>query len=519
MARISQRRGVPALIGLGVVVPALILAGIGIYLTLRLSTAVEEESARYHAYMGQQVVEAYEQELLAHLRRAAGPAENAARNGATHVELLFALEEATDEFEGSHFVPLNELDGYSLLIVESQPLIYAPGTGIRSDLYFTGLLFRGPDAQVIGAGGWWMQPEKFLAEHLADVMRERLPANPRMYGGLEATRTVSIELRNKGGGPIGNIREPGGGSTGRLEYFAGPFAGYSVNVTPTSNSPASWARRFVSLQTTFIGIMGLVVVVATWFGLRYTRRQLELAQLKSGFVSNVTHELKTPIALIRLAVETLELRRVSSPEEADKFIASIGRETERLSRLVDNILDFARLEAGQQSFRFDVVDVNELIRETIETFEPRLQAQNFVLETDVPEGLPAVRGDGIALSHCLMNLLDNAMKYSKARRELKVAAGVRGEYVTVSVTDRGIGISAADQKRVFEKFVRLETGLVHDVRGAGLGLSLVDQIIRAHGGRIELVSSLGQGSTFTLVLPVASGAEQGETEPSRKTGS
>jgi signal transduction histidine kinase len=265
--------------------------------------------------------------------------------------------------------------------------------------------------------------------------------------------------------------------------------------------------------------MALAIVLATAFGLRYTVRQLELAQIKAGFVSNVTHELKTPIALIRLSVETLEMRRVQSPEETDKFLRTIGRETLRLQQLVDNILDFARLEAGQRIFRFETLDVVEIVRDTVESFRPRLEHLGFQLDVRVPESLPPVRGDAVALSHCVLNLLDNALKYSKTRREVTVTAGERGEHVAISVSDRGMGIAQADQERIFEKFVRLETGLVHDVKGTGLGLSLVDQIVRAHGGRVELVSSPGEGSTFTIVLPQAGGAEAPRVEPRLQTGS
>src|SRR5262249_44267597 len=216
-----------------------------------------------------------------------------------------------------------------------------------------------------------------------------------------------------------------------------------------------------------------------------------------------SHALKAPIALIRLAVETLEMGRVTTEAEREKFIATIGRETLRLSRLVDNILDFARIEAGQKVLRFEKVDVVALVRETLESFRLRLEDQGFAVSTDLPESLPPVRADPTALSQCLLNLLDNAIKYSRERRELRISAAVREEFVAVAVADKGIGIPHADQKRIFEKFVRVETGLVHDVKGAGLGLSLGDQIIRAHGGRVVVSSSSGQRSTVALLRPSA----------------
>jgi signal transduction histidine kinase len=519
MAISRLRRGALFAAALGVAIPAALLAGTGIYLTLRIANAIETDTRRYHSYIGQQVAEEFEQELLDHLRRAVAPAENAAREGAPRLVIETALAAGTREFEGAHFVPLDDLNGVSLLVVESQPVIYAPGEGERSGEYFTGVLLRGPDGQVMGAGGWWIRPAAFLRNHLDVVFHERMPQNPRLYGGIENTRNLSVELFDDHGDRIGHVRELGHNPTARTEPMSGPFENFSIRVGSTTNAPAVWTGRFLALQLAFIGLMGLAILTATVFGYRYTVRQLELAQLKSAFVSNVTHELKTPVALIRLAVETLEMRRVKSPEETDRFLRAIGRETQRLGQLVDNILDFARLEAGQVTFRFGHVELPMLVRDVLETLKPRLDHLEFEVETDVPENLPAVRGDAMALTHCLLNLLDNAIKYSRTRKEIRISGSARDGTVSLSVSDRGIGIAPADRKRIFEKFVRLEDGLVHDVRGAGLGLSLVDQIIRAHGGRVDVVSAVGEGSTFTLVLPVATETETLPAESQRRTAS
>ncbi len=517
VSRFSRR--VLVVIGLGVAVPALILAFLGAFLTLRIARAVQDESVKYNTYLSQQVSEAYEQEVMAHLRRAVIPAENAARNGATMAQVVEALGNEGGEFDGAHLVPVDELDGYSLLIVESQPLIYAAGTGARQGDYFTGILLRDPTGQVAGAGGWWINPRKFLTAHLEPVIQDRLPANPHLYGGFESTRRLAVQLFAPDNSEIGRVRTPGPARTARVEALQGPFEGYSVRVTATPNSPVVWAGRFVQIELAFIGLMGLVILVATVFGLRYTIRQLELAQLKAGFVSNITHELKTPIAIIRLAVESLEMRRFTTAEESQKFLDMIARETQRLSTLVEKILDFARLEAGQRVFRFESLDMVEVVRGAVESMRPRLDDQRFQVVVDLPDGLPPVQGDGTALTQCVLNLLDNAMKYSRDRKEIRVHADARDRYVYVSVSDCGIGITPGDQKRIFEKFVRLENGLVHDVKGAGLGLSLVSQIIRAHGGRIEVQSTPGEGSTFTLVLPAAGGMVSSAEDVSRKTAS
>ena len=186
ISRFSRR--VLGIIGLGVALPAALLAGLGVYLTLRISAAVHAQSVRYNLYIAQQVAASFEQELLASLQRAIGPAEIAARNGRGIDEVIAELARGGGEFVAPLFVPLDELSGFDLLLVEHQPLVYARGTGARARHWFTGLLLRGPDGQVMGAGGWWLDPGQFLTTHLRAVFEERLPQDNRMYGGIESTR-------------------------------------------------------------------------------------------------------------------------------------------------------------------------------------------------------------------------------------------------------------------------------------------------------------------------------------------
>lgn len=515
-------RRVLAILGFGVVLPAAILAGLGIYLTLRISDAVSSQSLRYNRYMAQQISEGFEQELLGDLRRAVAPAENAAREGKSRAEVLAALQTDPGEFGDARFIPIDDLEGFDLLLVEHQPVVYAAGD--HPGEWFTGLLLKDPEGQVFGAGGWNMKPASFLEGHLRSLFEEQLPQNEHMYGGIESTRGLAVELNGPEGQRIALSREPGYAPTAFTERLTGPLAGFSVRVAATDSAPVVWAQRFVVLLIVFIVMMGAVLGVATLFGLRYVVRQLELAQLKASFVSNVSHELKTPISLIHLAVETLSMRRLSSPADTEKFLATISREAIRLNTIVDHILDFARLEAGKQVFQFEVVDMLTIVREAVDSFRPRLEDQGFRLDVELPADLPLVRGDAAVLSQCLLNLLDNAMKYSRGRREVRVSAASRvdgagdARAVVVSIHDRGIGISPRDQKRIFEKFVRIETGLVHDVKGTGLGLSLVDQIMRAHGGHIEVQSTVGEGSTFTLVLPAIRGMAA-RSEPQQQVAS
>jgi signal transduction histidine kinase len=507
LADIPFRRRVLVAVLSAVTVPAVILSVLAIYMTQRVTRSVETDSATYNSYVGQQVAEAFEIELNAHLRTALGVAEPAIRAGTDPRIALAAVPMVGDGFAGSHFVPVNELDGFSMILVESQVLAFAPGEGRRRGQYFAGQLLHNDAGDIIGAGGWWLDPQIFIQRHLTDVVQEQIPGDERLYGGIESIRHVSIEIFGPGGQRVGAVREPADLKTARIERLSGPLERFVVRVAPTSSAGAAWTLRFVTLEIFIIMLMGLVILAAMAFGYRYTVRQLELAQMKASFVSNVTHELKTPIALIRLAVETLQMRRFTGPEESERFLSTIERETQKLTRLVDNILDLARFESGHHILKMAPVDVRQIALETLENFRPRLEHAGFRVEADLPEGLPPARGDAIALSHCVLNLLDNAVKYSKDDRYIRLSASASNGTVQLSVADHGIGVAPGDRRRIFEKFVRIEHGLVHDAKGAGLGLSLVQQIMRAHRGRVDVTGNPGGGSVFTLVLPTTEAAE------------
>jgi signal transduction histidine kinase len=202
-----------------------------------------------------------------------------------------------------------------------------------------------------------------------------------------------------------------------------------------------------------------------------------------------------------------------------RFLQVISRESRRLTHMINQVLDFARIEAGRREFRFHPTDLGKLVRDTMEVFEPQFRERGFQVRVDVPPDLPMVEADAEGVTRCLMNFVDNAVKYSRDRRFIEVRARVRppgenGDHgeARLAVTDHGIGLSAHDRNRIFEKFFRVEQGLVHDVKGSGLGLSLVRHIAEAHGGRVEVESSPGQGSTFTLVIPARQdGASRGRS--------
>jgi len=232
------------------------------------------------------------------------------------------------------------------------------------------------------------------------------------------------------------------------------------------------------------------------------RREIHLSRLKSDFVANVSHELKTPLALIRLFAETLELGRVPGEEKAMQYYRIINKESQRLTQLINNILDFSRIEAGRKQYRFVPTDLSRIVREVVEAYRFPIEQQGFTLEVEVAEDLPEVEIDPEAIEQALLNLVNNAIKYSSDQKYIRLEVRRDGERILIAVRDKGIGVAKADQKRIFEKFYRAENTLVHTTKGSGLGLALVQHMMEAHGGSVELLSAPGVGSTFTLVLPL-----------------
>ena len=240
--------------------------------------------------------------------------------------------------------------------------------------------------------------------------------------------------------------------------------------------------------------------------LRDISRETRANSLRADLVSSVSHELKTPITLIRLYGETLLGRAGTSlpftePERGD-FYRIIVRESERLSRLVNQILTFSRIERGAQAYNFEEGDLAAAIAGIVDDYREYLERAGFKVEQMLAEAAPAVRFDAAALSQAVVNLLDNAVKYSGSSRDIAVKLETRNGSVTFEVEDHGVGIPPAEQKKIFERFYRVSNG--SGKGGYGLGLFLVRHIMDAHGGRAEVDSEPGRGSRFRLVFPVVS---------------
>jgi signal transduction histidine kinase len=263
------------------------------------------------------------------------------------------------------------------------------------------------------------------------------------------------------------------------------------------------ARRNFVLNLALSMALAAALLGGIALALRTASREMKLSQMKSDFVSNVSHELRTPLASIRVFGEFLRLGRVENPDKAREYGEYIETESRRLTQLINNILDFASIESGRKSYRFERACVEEVVAETLKTFDVRLRQNGFRIAYEGPaEPLPPVLLDPGAIAQSLSNLLDNAVKYSDGGREIQVRVRREGSWIAIAVQDHGIGIPRDDQTKIFDRFHRVSTGLVHDVKGSGLGLSIVRHIVEAHRGRVTVESQVGKGSTFSILLPI-----------------
>ena len=277
---------------------------------------------------------------------------------------------------------------------------------------------------------------------------------------------------------------------------------WKISITDRGSRSTRWAAGALWYNMSVGMALATVLLCGIGLALSSARRAMRLSQMKSDFVSNVSHELRTPLCSIRLFAEFLKLGRARTPEKVVEYGQYIERESRRLSRLIENILDFSRIESQRKVYRREPTDIREVVKSVIRTVDIPLEQGGLSLRSELPvDPGPVVDLDSDAIAQALHNLLDNAAKYSKSGGDIVVRLEPQDDHVVISVQDHGIGIAKADQAKVFERFHRVSTGLIHDVKGCGLGLSIVEHAARAHGGRVELESELGVGSTFSLWLP------------------
>jgi len=272
--------------------------------------------------------------------------------------------------------------------------------------------------------------------------------------------------------------------------------------------PEKLAKSAQTLKLT-LGLLIVILLAAIgaggWLIVTDLNRQLALARQKTDFVSNVSHELKTPLTSIRMFSELLAEGRVIEPEKRQSYLNIITAEASRLTRLINNVLDFSRMERGEKKYNFQKCDLVDLVRETVETYRPHLESNGFRVHATWPESAVMINCDRDALAQVVVNLLSNAEKYSHGQKEIAVEIGSVPEplpHVEVRIMDCGIGVPRGCEERIFEQFYRAHDSLSSGIQGSGLGLTLARQIARAHGGDVAYRPREGGGSCFTLRLPL-----------------
>jgi signal transduction histidine kinase len=253
----------------------------------------------------------------------------------------------------------------------------------------------------------------------------------------------------------------------------------------------------------------VLLVFGSYITTRTVKRELEVARMRANFVSTVSHEFRSPLTGIRQLAEMLFHGRVPGAERQRRYHKMILQESERLGRLVENLLDFSRMEEGRKEYRLAPLSTSAWLRELVGNFQSEITENGISIVANIPEVLPAISADAEALGCAVHNLLDNAVKYSPGSKTVWLDASAGNGSVTISVRDQGVGIAEPDRKHIFDKFYRVGGEISLKVKGAGLGLSLVRHIVAAHGGAIECESRVGEGSEFAIRIPIALSLPEG----------
>ena len=322
---------------------------------------------------------------------------------------------------------------------------------------------------------------------------------------LELVTGETLVLPDEAGTIVSGVRaEPGG----RLVTRLATETGLPWNVTlkpalaPRDLAALTSRRRLLGAG---LGAIVLLISGGSYLLWRTVHREIAVARMQTDFVAAVSHEFRTPLTSLQHVTELLEEDDDLPRERRQSLYAALGRSTDRLRGLVESLLDFARMEDGRKPYDLQPIDPSLLAQNVLREFERHVSLPQAVITPDVaPPGTACCRADVAALGHALWNLLDNAVKYSPEPHLVTVSVWRRGDAVAIAVADQGFGIPVRERQSVFHKFVRGSDSVQRGIKGTGLGLAMVSHIVAAHGGRIELESEEGHGSTFTIVLPVCS---------------
>jgi signal transduction histidine kinase len=287
-----------------------------------------------------------------------------------------------------------------------------------------------------------------------------------------------------------------------VSSLAPPLSNFGIRASVrTSYIGSGWEnQRLISLWLTLAAIA--LTTLGAYLAWRGLKKEAETMKLRGALIANVSHELRTPLSMIRLGAETLKLSSKLKEHERQQIEEQILREVLHLSHLVENVLDIARIQHGSsKALAFTPVVPRELVKLLVSTYESWIRSKGFTITMQIDETIDEQLWDREAVSRALLNLIDNAIKYSADDKAIEVILRQTGESIEIAVRDHGIGISPKDVTKIFDPYYRAQFSDTQTRRGAGLGLTLVLQIVASHGGRVDVDSVLGSGSTFTLVFP------------------
>ena len=281
------------------------------------------------------------------------------------------------------------------------------------------------------------------------------------------------------------------------------FPDYDLGIQMRGNTIEDLVRKRTRTNIIMLVIMDVILLFGAWFVYKSIQQQIRLTRLKSEFISNVSHEIRTPLALINMYSETLEMGRIPTEEKKKEYYRVINTEANRLSNMVNNILNFSKIESGKREYHFKETDLKEEVEIILQNYGQHLDNKGFTISFKAYEDFPILLIDKEAVSEAIINLIDNAVKYSGDIKKIELVCEKNTEYAILHVIDSGIGIATKDQTLIFDKFFRVTTGnLAYKTKGSGIGLSIVKHIMDAHDGKIIVKSDPGKGSSFSLCFPL-----------------
>lgn len=351
---------------------------------------------------------------------------------------------------------------------------------------------EGDGSRTDGIWGLLLDSEQLTANVLQPVIRQYV-----------SSEEIQWAIKNRDGEAILQSHKQAAGPMTVRVNFLGSFPPWSLEFyqeNPHLFEALLTSRRGIYLYM-FILLAGILIFGLT-LTIRIVSHELELGKMKSDFVSTVSHEFKSPLTSIRQLAEMLQANRVPSEQRRQRYYDVLLEQSERLSLLIDNILDFAKMEEGKKEFMFEMVDMGPLLQELISTIQQQVRHEGFTIEVELDMPLLSIQADRAAITQAITNLIDNAIKYSAGSKKVCVRSYRENQYLMIAIQDFGVGIKPEEIDRVFERFYRGGDELTRTVKGSGLGLTLVKQIVEAHHGSVHVESEPGHGSTFFIRLPL-----------------